>query len=186
MISLTSIKLRPAVLHGLLAGALLFLVKIVFFASGHWQLRFAPFYPMLSFLPIYAAMMLAGKTERQLFNKDFKYWRALKSAMLTISITVIISGFAEFIIYSMSEEVLKSSIALLREQMIESFKYIGKWYSTKQKDEMIQAINPSSLSYLIPQIFGFIVSNGFVALVIARFTMFKADKNDWLKQDIQE
>lgn len=186
MISLTTIKLRPAVLHGLLAGALLFLVKMVFFMSGHWQLRFAPFYPMLSFLPIYAAMILAGRAERQLFNKDFKYWRALKSAMLTISIIVMISGMAELIVYSVSEEVLQKSIGILREQMIESFKYIGQIYSTKVKDEMIQSIDPSSITYIVSQMFGFIVSNGFIALVIARFTKFKADKNDWLKQDIQE
>jgi hypothetical protein len=186
MISLTTIKLRPAVIHGLLAGALLFLVKIVFFASGHWQLRFTPYYPMLSFLPIYAAMMFGGRAERQLFGKDFKYWRALKSAMLTILIIVSISGLAEFIIYTTSDEVLQSSIEILRKQMIEGFRYIGKMYSTKQKDEMIQAINPSSFSYLIPQMFGFFVSNGFTALLIARFTMFKADKNDWLKSENQE
>ncbi len=186
MISLTTIKLRPAIVHGLLAGALLFLVKMVFFASGHWQLRFTPFYPMMSFLPIYAAMMLAGRAERQLFNKDFKYWRALKSAMLTILIVVVISGIAELLIYKMSDEVLQNSISILREQMIQSFKYLGQLYSMKVKDEMIQSIDPSSLTYLVPQMFGFIVSNGIIALVIARFTMFKPDRNDWLKQDIQE
>ncbi len=186
MISLTTIKLRPAIVHGLLAGALLFLVKMVFFASGHWHLRFTPFYPMMSFLPIYAAMMLAGRAERQLFNKDFKYWRALKSAMLTILIVVVISGIAELLIYKMSDEVLQNSISILREQMIQSFKYLGQLYSTKVKDEMIQSIDPSSLTYLVPQMFGFIVSNGIIALVIARFTMFKPDRNDWLKQDIQE
>jgi hypothetical protein len=70
--------------------------------------------------------------------------------------------------------------------MIQSFKYLGQLYSMKVKDEMIQSIDPSSLTYLVPQMFGFIVSNGIIALVIARFTMFKPDRNDWLKQDIQE
>jgi hypothetical protein len=106
--------------------------------------------------------------------------------MLTILIIVSISGLAEFIIYTTSDEVLQSSIEVLRKQMIEGFKYMGKFYSTKQKDEMIQAINPSSFSYLIPQMFGLFVSNALTALLIARFTMFKADKNDWLKRETQE
>ncbi len=176
-------NLRPAVKHGLLAGTVILLVKLVFVISGNWSLRFAPYYPLLSFLPIYAAMFIAGKTERTMFESSFKYWSALKSALLTIFIVVFIGSFSEYIIYNLNPNIKEFSMNLMRNQMIESFKYMGSFYSVKEKDEMIRNINPATLIHAISQMFGYFFSNAMIALILALFTRYKAPKNDWLNQD---
>lgn len=179
----TFANLRPSIKHGILAGTVILLVKLVFVITGNWSYRFAPFYPLLSFLPIYAAMIIAGRTERMMFESSFKYWAALKSAMVTIFMVVFISSFAEYIIYNLNQNIKEFSVTLMRNQMIESFKIAGGFYTMKEKDDMIRNINPGSLLHAVSQMFGYFFSNGILALIIALFTRYKAPKNDWLNQD---
>ena len=176
-------QIRPAVKHGLLAGAVLMMVKVVFVSSGSWELRFAPYYPLLSFLPIYAAMIIASKTEKMAQLAEFTYWRAFKSAMITVSIAVFIGSFTEFLIYTFNSNVKNLGIEILRSQMIQSFKYMGKFYTNQEKDAMVRAVNPGSLVYVLSQMFGLIFSNGILVLIIALFTRFKPNRHDWLNSD---
>ena len=176
-------NLRPAVKHGLLAGAVILMVKLVFVLSGNWSLRFAPYYPMLSFLPIYAALIIAGKSERSIYIENFKYWKALKSALLTILIVVAIGTMTEFVIYNVNRSICESSTTIMRAQMVEGFKFTGSFYSNKMKDEMIRSIDPSSFMNAFSQMFGYFFSNGILALIIALFTRQKPSKHDWLNED---
>jgi len=177
--------MRPAIKHGLLAGAVILMVKLVFLISGNWSLRFAPYYPMLSFLPIYAALIIAGRTERSIYNESYKYWKALKSALLTIFIVVFIGSLSEFVIYNVNRVVKDLSTGIMRAQMIEGFKFAGSLYSNKIKDEMIRSVDPSSFMNAFSQMFGYFFSNGILALIIALFTRQKPNKHDWLKEDSQ-
>ncbi len=176
-------QMRPAVKHGLLAGSVLMMVKMVFVLTNHWDFRFAPYYPLLSFLPIYAAIIIAGRTEKMIHLTQFTYWKAFKSAMLTVSIAVLIGSFTEFFIYLMNTPIKNLATEILRNQMIQSFKFMGKLYSNQEKDEMVRAINPGSLVYVLSQMFGLIFSNGILVLIIALFTRFKPNKHDWLNSD---
>lgn len=176
-------NLRPSIKHGLLAGTVIILVKLVFVMSNNWSLRFALYYPILSFLPIYAALIIAGKTEREIHGSNFGYKKALKSAFLTILIVVLLAFFAEFIIYNLNENIRILGNSILRENLIQSFKLTPNLYSVKEKDELIKAIDAASFIHTVSQMFVHFLLNGMLALIIALFTRYKAPKNDWLNQE---
>jgi len=175
-------NLRPSIKHGLLAGTVIILVKLVFVMSDNWSLRYALYYPILSFLPIYAALILAGKAQRETHGVSFGYKKALKSAFLTIIIVVVLAFMAEFIIYNVNDNVRILGNNILRENLIQSFRLTPN-LSMKEKDELIKAIDATSFIHTLSQMFVHVLLNGMLALIIALFTRYKAPKNDWLNQD---
>lgn len=177
---------RPAVLHGLLAGALLFAVKMIFLFSGHFDYRYSPTFPMLSFLPIYAAILISGKAEKAIQGELFTYKRALFVALRTISIAVVISVMADKIALSSSPQVLNQVIEIERAQKLEIFKALPNLYDNTQKDFIMSNIHPNDWLEIIGKIIGLILSNGLLALLIVNSTKFRKPKNDWLNNSDSE
>ena len=177
---------RPAVLHGLLAGTLLFAVKMIFLFSGHFDYRYSPTFPMLSFLPIYAAILISGKAEKAIQRELFTYKRALFAALRTISIAVVISVMADKIALSSSPQVLNQVIEIERAQKLEIFKALPNLYDNTQKDFIMSNIHPNDWLEIIGKIIGLILSNGLLALLIVNSTKFRKPKNDWLNNSDSE
>jgi hypothetical protein len=171
---------RPAVLHGLLAGVLLFAVKMVFLFSGNFDYRYSPTFPMLSFLPIYAAILISGKAERAIHGEVYTYKRALFAALRTISIAVVISILADKIALSSSPQVLTQVIEIERAQKLEIFKALPNLYNNSQKDFIMSNIHPNDWLEIIGKMIGLIFSNGLLALIIVNSTKFRKPKNEWL------
>jgi hypothetical protein len=171
---------RPAVLHGLLAGALLFAVKMVFLFAGNFDYRYSPTFPMLSFLPIYAAILISGKAERAIQGEVYTYKRALFAALRTISIAVLISILADKIVLSSSPQVLTQVIEIERAQKLEIFKALPNLYDNAQKDFIMSNIHPNDWVEIMGKMVGLIFSNGLLALIIVNSTKFRKDKNEWL------
>jgi hypothetical protein len=177
---------RPAVLHGLIAGALLFAVKMVFLFSGNFDYRYSPTFPMLSFLPIYAAILISGKAERAIQGEIYTYKRALFAALRTIAIAVFISIMADKIALSASPQVLNQVIEIERAQKLEIFKALPNLYDNSQKDFIMSNIHPNNWWEIIGKMIGLIISNGLLALIIVNSTKFRKPKNDWLNNKDEE
>jgi hypothetical protein len=177
---------RPAVLHGLLAGSLLFAVKMVFLFSGNFDYRYSPTFPMLSFLPIYAAILISGKAERAIQGEVYTYKRALFAALRTISIAVLISLLADKVALSSSPQVLTQVIEIERAQKLEIFKALPNLYDNSQKDFIMSNIHPNNWMEIIGKMIGLIISNGLLALIVVNSTKFRKPKNNWLNNKDEE
>jgi len=177
---------RPAVLHGLLAGSLLFAVKMVFLFSGNFDYRYSPTFPMLSFLPIYAAILISGKAERAIQGEVYTYKRALFAALRTISIAVLISLLADKVALSSSPQVLTQVIEIERAQKLEIFKALPNLYDNSQKDFIMSNIHPNNWMEIIGKMIGLIISNGLLALIVVNSTKFRKPKNNWLNNNDEE
>jgi hypothetical protein len=177
---------RPAVIHGLIAGALLFAVKMVFLFSGNFDYRYSPTFPMLSFLPLYAAILISGKAERAIQGEVYTYKRALFAALRTISIAVVISILADKFALSTSPQVLSQVIEIERAQKLEIFKALPNLYDNSQKDFIMSNIHPNNWLEIIGKMIGLIISNGLLALVIVNSTKFRKPKNEWLNNKDEE
>ena len=177
---------RPAVLHGLLAGVLLFAVKMVFLFSGNFDYRYSPTFPMLSFLPIYAAILISGKAERAIQGEVYTYKRALFAALKTISIAVVFSILADKLALSSGPQVLNQVIEIERAQKLEIFKALPNLYNNSQKDFIMSNIHPNNWLEIIGKMIGLIFSNGLLALLIVNSTKFRKPKNEWLNSNDAE
>jgi hypothetical protein len=171
---------RPAVLHGMLAGTLLFAVKMIFLFSGNFDYRYSPTFPMLSFLPIYAAILISGKAERAIQGEVYTYKKAFFAALRTISIAVLISVIADKIALSSSAQVLTQTIEIERAQKLEIFQALPNLYDNSQKDFIMSNIHPNHWLEIIGKMIGLIFSNGLLALIIVNSTKFRKPKNEWL------
>jgi hypothetical protein len=177
---------RPSVIHGLIAGALLFAVKMVFLFAGNFDYRYSPTFPMLSFLPIYAAILISGKAERAIQGEIYTYKRAFFAALRTISIAVVISILADKIALSSSPQVLNQVIEIERAQKLEIFKALPNLYDNSQKDFIMSNIHPNNWLEIIGKMIGLIFSNGLLALIIVNSTKFRKPKNEWLNNNDTE
>lgn len=174
---------RPYIKHGFIAGIFLFSVKMVFLVSGYFEYRYSPSFPMLSFLPIYAALLISGKAECITLGEMYTYKKALWTAIKTISIAVIISVLADKIALETSSEVLDQAIHLERAQKMEVFKTFPNLYDRDQKDFIMANLKPNRWIDILGKMLGLIFNNGVLALFIANSTKYKKSKNAWLNSD---
>lgn len=172
---------RPEILHGLLAGAVLFSTKMILLASGNWFFRVNTTYNFLAFIIILVAVLMAGNAEKKL-RISFPYFRAWLSSILTISIAVFISLTADQVAYRVKPNLAEQVKEFNLEQLNKSLPQI-KIISASTRDLIMsemEASNPKdlySIWALISGTFSFVFLNALWAFATAAVTR-KKPTND--------
>lgn len=166
---------RPVVFHGLMAGAVLFAIKLALYFSGNWIFKLSPTYAFVSFTPVLVGMFLGSSGEAKL-NDSFNYWRALLACLTVTIIAVTISLLAEQVIYRAIDPSLaaKTKDFMLKADF-EAFKKI-KFVTAKDKQfflDQLEKSNPKeiySIVNLIIAIPTYTFLNGIWGFLVANYT----------------
>lgn len=171
----------PPVMHGLLAGLVLVLVKFVFYFSGHWLYKVDQRYMLLSFVLLMVAMYLSSTGLRKLRGK-ISYWQAFFAALRTIVIALFLSLLAEQLVYRLGRpglaQELKDYTIMKQEQTFEKFPIFGK--STNAMMEQIKEVDAKEQYSLISMLaawFTYSFMNGLFAFLIAAMTQRSASES---------
>jgi hypothetical protein len=180
---------RPAVFHGFLTGAVLFMVKFTLYTLEHWEIRFAPTYQFGSFALLMLGVIWAGTTERKMWGSQFRYPKALLSGLLVLTVATFLSVCSELILYNLVDTSLNAQTkGILLESTAKGFEAFGNAIDDATKDEIMGAIeksNPGSPSELITGWPMQILLNGLFLFVVVLWTRSKEDPShsDWLSGD---
>ncbi|MFM1898411.1 MAG: hypothetical protein RL577_651 [Bacteroidota bacterium] len=180
---------RPAVFHGFLTGAVLFMVKFTLYTLEHWEIRFAPTYQFGSFALLMLGVVWAGTTERKMWGSEFGYAKALLSGLLVLTVATFLSVCSELLLYNLVDTSLNSQTkSILLESTAKGFEAFGNALDEATKDEIMGAIeksNPGSPSELLAGWPMQILLNGLFLFVFALWTRSKTDAthSDWLSGD---
>jgi len=166
---------RPAVFHGIMAGLVVFALKLAMFFSGNWSFKLSPYYLYVSFIPIAVGMILGSLGEKKRVEL-YNYWKALLSCILVSFIAVFIAQLAEQVIYRKLDKSLaeKTKIQMVIAET-EALKKV-KLFSQKNKDFFIETMEKSdpkdmySIANLLVAIPTYTFLNGIWGLLIANFT----------------
>lgn len=186
MIPAMPIWKRPAVFHGFLTGAVLFMVKFTLYTLENWEIRFAPTYQFGSFALLMLGVIWAGTTERKMWGSQFRYSKALLSGLLVLTVATGISVCSELVLYNLVDTTLNAQTkGILLESTAKGFEAFGNALDDATKDEIMQAIeksNPGSPQELVAGWPMQILLNGLFLFVVVLWTRSKeeASHSDWL------
>jgi hypothetical protein len=178
---------RPEILHGILAGSVLFAAKIILLVSGNWFIRVNTTYNFLAFIVILIAVLMAGNSEKKL-RKSFLYFRAWLSAVITIAISVFISLSADQVAYRTKPMLANQVKEFNLEQLHKSLPQL-KVLSASTRDLIMAEMEASdpkdlySVWALISGSFSFIFLNSIWAFIAVFYTR-KKPTNDFDTLDV--
>lgn len=168
------LKHRPEILHGIIAGLVLFAAKMVLYASGNWMYRVGSTFNFVAFVIIFVAMLMGGNGEKKL-RSEFRYFRALLSAMITIFIAVFISLIGDQVAYRTKPKLAEEVKTYQIEQLQESLPKM-KFLSASLKEDMMAEMENSkpeelySLGAFFSSLLTFFALDSLWALLVAAIT----------------
>ena len=179
---------RPSVKHGLLVGAVLLGLKIVFYSTGNWAFRWNENYRPLSFFVLTIGVFLASREFRNVLQDSFKYKLALLVAMEVIAVGCFVSVLADGILYNIIDRNLTAQTVLIRKEILfKTFEQVKSYkiFSNELKDQMLIEVEQTKYGNFFVLLFdwvGNVFSNIIPALILALFTRYKAPRNNWVNQ----
>lgn len=165
---------KPAIVHALLAGAVLLSVKLVLAYTGNWTLRLGNNYTFLSFAVILISMFLAGFGERKIRDK-FNYWQAFGSAVISMSIVVFLSLLGDQIAYRTIPNLAEMAKEFNLEKLTETFGKTKLFGANLQEDiisesEKMPASQIYSIGSFLVSLITFCFLNSLWAFLVAAAT----------------
>lgn len=161
-------------MHGLMAGALLFVIKWVMFLTGHWMFKVSPYYAFATFIPILIGMFMASMAEQKLREK-YNFWQALLVCLVVIAVAVFLSQLAEQFIYRFNPQLAVKTKEMMLKVDYEAFKKI-KFVTEKDKQDyltLLENADPKEMYSIVSMIFSIVtytVLNTFWGIFVALLT----------------
>ncbi|MFZ9754919.1 MAG: DUF4199 family protein [Bacteroidia bacterium] len=180
---------RPALTHGFLTGAVIFMIKFTLYTLEHWELRFAPSYQFFSFGLLMLGVIWAGVTERRMLGAHFRYAQALLSGLVVLIVAIGLSVTSELLLYNAVDANLSEQTkSIMLENTAKGFEAIGSAMPDKSKDEIMQAIEKSEPGNPVELIAGWpmqVLLNGLFLFLVALWTRSKETpaSQDWLSSE---
>ncbi len=190
-----SFRLLPSYLQGAIAGVLVFVSKIVIYTSQHWEFVYAPAFGMVTGLVLIVAMVIGTQNDRSLWEKNggsffrnldsdetasaetvsgyglFSFWRAFGSCIRVLTVALLFSGLADYILMNWVDVSLVEQTKNLRiEQVKNTYAVLG--FSNDQIDFAISEIKNMQLASFkntIVEVANKLFVNGLVGLIVAAF-----------------
>ena len=191
MFNLSSFRFRilPSYVQGAIAGALIFVSKHVIYMSHSWQFIYAPAFGLITGIVLIVAMVLGAQSDRAQWEAHggsffmdraadgvgkvsvFNFWRAFGSCIRVLTVALLLSGLADYILMNFVDSSLMEQTKSLRiEQIKNTYAVLG--FDNDSIDYAIQEVKSldlASFKNVLVEMANKIFANGLMGLIVAAF-----------------